>query len=350
MSTTSEGRKSVPLAGHARLTVSSGPDRGRCFDWGTEMIHLGTGADNELVLTDPTLDELHASIMWRNGRYALYTPATEGIEVDGNAIPVARWVWLPEAATIQLSKKTMAQFSATSAGSETPTPEAITAEPAGAQKPSATRPGSDPSATDTARSGTRRRPEAPRPKPAPAGTESVVDLPMPAARSGGRGERRPQKVARFITDGPGDPLVRLGEDGNLPELTLNEGAVTETGERPAKKQASSGLLLALLFCSFSMTVLLLFVDVEQHSSVAQQKAQARQQIAEFYGREGAPLQPYQIYLREARQAYSRGDMQTERDRYRKVLQLLRAEGKRKFTGLTHDDDHLEHLIAVLLGN
>jgi hypothetical protein len=348
MSTTSEGRKSVPLAGHARLTVRSGPDRGKCFDWGTEMVHLGTGPENELVLTDPSLTELHASIMRRNGRYAIYTPAAEGIEVDGNLIPVARWVWLPETASIQFSKRTSAQFVAPSAETSLeapPTPAPAETGKAPAPHPAGTGGGT----TETARGGPRRRPDMPRPRPVPTGAESVVDLPMPPpARPAGRSERRPQKVARFITDGPGDPLVRLGEDGNLPELTLNEGAVAETGERPAKKQTSSGVLLALLFCSFSMTVLLLFVDVEQHSSVAQQKAAARQQIAEFYGREGVPLQPYQIYLREARQAHSRGDTQTERDRYHKVLALLRAEGKRKFTGLTHDDEQLEHLIAVLL--
>src|SRR5205807_4410492 len=37
-----------------------------------------------------------------------------------------------------------------------------------------------------------------------------------------RGEKKSRTIARFITDGPGDPLVKLGEDGHLPELMLHE--------------------------------------------------------------------------------------------------------------------------------
>jgi hypothetical protein len=58
-------------------------------------------------------------------------------------------------------------------------------------------------------------------------------------------------------------------------------------------------------------------------------------------------------LRDAQRAHSRGDDATERQMYRKVLQLLRAEGRSRFTTLTgtlRGDEDLEAQIAILMAD
>jgi hypothetical protein len=63
------------------------------------------------------------------------------------------------------------------------------------------------------------------------------------------------------------------------------------------------------------------------------------------------LEPYQILLRDAQQAYSRGDHRAQRDCYGKVLDLLRAERGSEEKGLTGSrskDKELEEALLVLL--
>ncbi len=65
-----------------------------------------------------------------------------------------------------------------------------------------------------------------------------------------------------------------------------------------------------------------------------------------------PLAPYQVELREAQQAYSRGQPNVAQAHYRKVLDMLRAEGGSRFRGLTGAparDKNLEELLSRLLG-
>ena len=66
-----------------------------------------------------------------------------------------------------------------------------------------------------------------------------------------------------------------------------------------------------------------------------------------------PLKEYQVLLRRAQQAYSRGDRESERRNYRQVLKLLHAEERSQFVGLTDPhgttrDKLLERLIAEIL--
>jgi hypothetical protein len=167
-------------------------------------------------------------------------------------------------------------------------------------------------------------------------------------------------VARFITDGPGDPLVKLGEDGHLPELALYE---TQAGERTegGARQSNPLLLFVAIGLSFGMTILMLFMDVGSLGDSEATKAAARSEIMEYYGAENEALKPYQIHLREARLARSRRDYETERQEYRKVLALLRSEykdklysgltGRREYTESSADkksDQRLEELIGILL--
>src|SRR5262249_32687486 len=116
-----------------------------------------------------------------------------------------------------------------------------------------------------------------------------------------RGEKKTRTIARFITDGPGDPLVKLGEDGHLPELTLHETQAGELAE-PGAKQSNPVLLIVAIGISFGLTILMLFMDVGNFGNNEQDKARARVEIAEYYGEEGEALKPYQIRLREARVA------------------------------------------------
>ncbi len=64
----------------------------------------------------------------------------------------------------------------------------------------------------------------------------------------------------------------------------------------------------------------------------------------------APLERYQIYLRDAQRAHTRGDRATERKLYRQVLDLLQAE-RGPFdtvTGTPSRDKTLEEQIVILL--
>src|SRR5262249_5903795 len=138
--------------------------------------------------------------------------------------------------------------------------------------------------------------------------------------------------ARFITDGPGDPLVKLGEDGHLPELALHEA---QAGERlePGTKQTNPVLLIAAVGLSFGLTILMLFMDVGSFAGRDEEKAKARVEIADYYGEGDDDLKPYQLRLREARLARSRRDVEGERKQLRLVLDMLRSEVN-GYAGLT----------------
>ncbi len=97
-------------------------------------------------------------------------------------------------------------------------------------------------------------------------------------------------------------------------------------------------------------------------AITQDKARAMKEIEEQYF--GDPshvaLLPYQLLLREARQARAREDLKAERQCYRQVLDLLRTEahgggqssGKHLGKGVTGsriDDRELEKKIITILG-
>ena len=100
-----------------------------------------------------------------------------------------------------------------------------------------------------------------------------------------------------------------------------------------------------------MSTLLLFVDLQPSQSQVSSQAEARRKVSEFYRQPRDPLLPYQQYLRDAQRAHSRGDHETERKLYRRVLRLLHAEGRSRFASVTRtprEDKELEALLAVLL--
>ncbi len=358
----------------ARITVTSGPDKGRVYELSGEMIRLGRSADNEIVFSDPHMEELQANIVCREGRFAIHTMHADGLEIDGTEVPSERWVWLPETVTIRIGKRTVVDFTA---GANSPDQEPENAAPArnpqsttGTQRALSTRPSIGTSAPlpGAAADGTAAARQSSRPAEKASRRTTETSTPgsdgqaRPKRSKEERGEKKSRTLARFITDGPGDPLVKLGEDGHLPELNLHEAAA---GVKPeaGPKESNSTMLLVVLGVSFGLTILMLFMDASSYGDNVESKEKARVEIKQYYGAEGETLKPYQEHLREARMARSRGDRDSERKEYKTVLRMLRSEGIdkiNKYTGLTgrkdydpdsdnkKSDQRLEELIAILL--
>ncbi|GAB6165562.1 hypothetical protein JCM19992_15620 [Thermostilla marina] len=161
-----------------------------------------------------------------------------------------------------------------------------------------------------------------------------------------------KKVARLILTEQAESQWKLGSDGDLPNLHLKEDQEQEEKEEKPK-QSNPLLLFFLAALSVMASILLLFVDVQPTGSNLSAKDQARRIIAEEYYTNlnpDEPLEPYQVYLREAEWAHSRGDTRTEREMYRRVLRLLFAESDsfRGLTGSRERDKRLEEQIRILL--
>ena len=242
-------------------------------------------------------------------------------------------LWVPEDMPKQLSDSAVIPIAVPPVA--TPPP----AGPPGAQPP----PGSTMSMRNTPL-GTPPSESAPAP---PTGPSSA-----PPPTTPDRPQADPRKVARFVTADAAQSTLKPSEDGKLPELHLNEG------RKPESKQARSKtihplVLLGVLLMSVALSVLLVVMDTESHSTSTDAKAAARIRIQDNYfaGYGNQPIEPYQQYLREAQRAHSRGDFKTERRLYRKVLDLLWAERgtfEKGLTGSRGRDDELERLISVLL--
>lgn len=346
------------MSATAQISITTGPDRGKVFDVVDELVHIGSGPDNQIVLLDTMLAEHQASIVSRNGRYAIYTMLADGAAIDGNPIPAERWVWLPDGARVRLSARTTFQFTYAENGegdSELPSePPTSIIESSGArtQPPIVTEPMHDvPSETlefpPEEAGGIRTKTRATASPPA---VRSKPSRPEKPPRPAGRGQKATQHVARFIVDRGGEAAVQLGEDGQLPELKLTEATERKPSAKRDRGTNPLVIYLALTF-SFVMSIALLLIDLEPSSSRTIGQQQARQEIEEFYRTKDGELQLYQRYLREARLAHSRRDNEAERRAYRKVLDLLASEDNNRFTGLTGNlerDRRLRELIAVLM--
>lgn len=289
----------------ARLIVVEGNRPGGTYVLTSELTGIGRAAENQIVLADAELGPHHASIARRNGRYALFVPEGRAVAIDGQTVPTEQWIWLPTKAALQLSTTTTLHF-------------LNEAEPSDAEvKPAVpTKPG--------------RRAAAKKDK---------------AERSGTR------KVAKFVTDRAGGTLVRLGEDGQLPELQLNELLGSRKSTVQKRRESNPAVLYAVLAVSVLSSVAMLFLDFEGGISAEGKAASRRVIVTEFLGDENQPVQPYQRLLREASLAHSRGDSVGERDLYRRVLRLLNSEDRNPFTGVTgapDDDERLRHHLGVLL--
>ncbi len=290
----------------AKLIVAEGANRGGTYALTGELTSIGQAAENQIVLADPDLGAHHATIARRNNRYALYVPEGRTVSIDGQPAPHEQWVWLPSAASLQLSATTTLQFVSGTEAENDPKPAATT-------------------------------------KP---GRRSVVTKKEKGERSTNR------KVAKFVTDRAGGTLVRLGEDGHLPELQLSELLGSQKARVQKRRESNPAILYGVLAFSILASVAMLFLDFEGGATAGGKAYSRRVVVEEFLGDEGQPVQPYQRLLREANLAYSRGDGAGERDLYRRVLRLLNSEDRNPFTGVTgspDDDERLRHHLGVLLG-
>ena len=314
----------------ARITITSGPDRGKVFQLNDELVHIGSSGDNQIELSDEALCKHQASIVNRSGRYAIYTPFDEAVEVDGNTIPGQRWVWLPATARISISERTTFQFSDLTGN-----------RAAGEVESSATGPSiTEPTSAAIA-----------APKPRPSAKEKSKRLRQRRDRSAPQHRQQGSgSVARFTTEQGDDTRVTLGADGHLPELSLNESTTRKAGE--TTKIASSPLPLWLILgASLCASLFLLFVDLEPSSTTAEEVATAQREIVNYYGNADDKLQPYQLSLRRAGRARSQNDRPAERRAYRRVLDLLNAEDNTTFGGVTGKgiagDKQLRGLVTIL---
>ena len=329
----------------ATITITSGPDRGAEFHIADELVNIGRAGENEICLADPFVPPHQASIMHRNGRYAIYAAGDDSVEIDGSLIPGQRWIWLPEAARLRVSPQTQLTFRVLETANGRPASEGQ-------------------AAPERAADGQTSAASAPAilsapPKAAPA-TPARSRPRDSVAAPGKRSERMRSKrqVAQFITDATGEPLVRLGEDGHLPELALAEGAA-----RPrrvaTRNEGSPFAVYAAVACSVLLSLVLLLLPEGSTGPSARETATARQEIEQFYERRGGELEPWQRLLREARLARGRNDRAAEQRAYRRVLEMLNSEdffhpgapavgAAPALTGDRKSDERLRELIAVLL--
>lgn len=156
-------------------------------------------------------------------------------------------------------------------------------------------------------------------------------------------------IPKFKPADPATTVVPLVQDGKLPELALAEIA-NRPKSAPAEEKKSRPLALTLVLgASLVLSVFLSLADFSPSDSDADAQRQARVQIARFYQESGAALEPYQLLLRDAQRARSRGDHESEHAKYREVLRMLRAESRpTSLTDSREADRELEAAIAMAL--
>jgi pSer/pThr/pTyr-binding forkhead associated (FHA) protein len=292
------------MSSAARITVMTGPDEGRSFDVLQELAHIGRDEDAQIVLTDPTVARHQASIARRGGRFALFTPFDGGAHVDGAAVPADRWVWLPSMAEIQLGDDTRVRFETASNGTSADTGSETVADSGATRKPAAEVPTTKDGSSSTAR---RRRK---------------------------KGEKR--QVAKLSLDAAGTPLVQLGADGRLPEFHLSDTPITES-EQSNDASVRPWLAVTAVAASALVSVFLMLWSPDTGAPSTQSARSARESLTEFYGKDGADLEPYQKLLRQAAIERSQGRFKEERRLYLRVLDLLNswdASNARNLNGLT----------------
>lgn len=175
----------------------------------------------------------------------------------------------------------------------------------------------------------------------------VIATLTPTARPG-------KKVARFIATDAARSTIAPSADGKLPELRLHETEEAKTAEKKGGS-LSPFVLLVTLVVGVGMAIVLVLVDVAPEDTSAQSAKQRAREIIDaeyFVSVADKPLERYQIYLSEAQIAHSRRDFRAEREYYRRVLDMLRAERTqdRGLTGSRTRDRRLEEQISILLSN
>lgn len=329
------------MSSYAEIRVSTGPDRGKSFEMKDDMVHIGHAADNECVLEDDTVGDHQVSIVQRSGRYAICSPHDGVVDVDGTLLPADQWVWLPATAKIKVSQRTSLVFEAPKSNGS----------PEGQDSAAASK------ASSNVEAATEDRPPAGKTgTEVDSATQSAIRRSRKRKSEGGKKGKRSagqSTIARFIRDKSGDALVRLGEDGKLPELALSEQDRVQE-KTQTKKKSNPATLYAVLGFSFFMSLGMLFFDAEGTGAGSSQKAKARAELKQYLGDDEGELKLYQRELRAARLAHARGDYSEEKLHYRRVIRLLNSEDLNSMVGVTGRgpaaDRELRKLLATLLSS
>jgi hypothetical protein len=370
-----------------RIVVTTGPERGKVFEQVEELVHIGRGPENQIVLEDPGLSELHATILNKNGRFAIFRPDEADVEVDGSEIPSEQWVWLPVEARLQFGRRTNCQFSYEPAQVEA----RVASESREASRSSLKRSEKKEQSSGQASVGTSSKVvmKAPPLPPALAEEGASEDASQSESRNGSsrrskkqKKKKREKQVARFITD-QGGPMVELGADGHLPELALLDGPATKK-KRERAKNASPVVLYAVLGLSMVGSMAMVLIDPSPATVSETSRAEARTELVRFFGMseeliarkerdmksdpkmrwpwpsqkkpvglmgaDGGPAS-WQKDLRAARIARTRRDIVAERAALRRVLNQLIAEDHDQhfgLTGHTAGDTELKKYVSIAI--
>jgi len=324
-----------------RIVITTGPDRGKVFEVDEELIHIGRAEENQIVLDDPSLPDHQASILRKNDRFAIFRPTDAELQVDGADIPAEKWVWLPNDVRLQFGRRTSCQLTYEMSLDDAPTASSTTAsvDKAIKLKPSAVPPTEAASATAAAEGHSSDQ----------SVDDSTAEGGKKKSKRKAKSSKRKKNVARFITD-QGGPLVELGADGHLPELSLQDD-LTRKEKQVKPQQSNSALLYSVLGLSFLASLAMLFAEIDPPSVSELSKADAREEIVRFFGSDEKELKTWQKQLRAARLAHSRGDDEAELMTYRRVLALLKSEDRDPHIGITGHlttDEELKRLIGIII--
>lgn len=162
---------------------------------------------------------------------------------------------------------------------------------------------------------------------------------------------RPSLTARIIQADTTD--TGFGNEGELPTLQLKEQK--HKPRVTSNELRTSPIFLAILVSTSLITSGLILFFADYGTAVDQQALdRARAEIRRFYEvRIDVELKPYQVDLREAQLAHSRGDHEAEQEAYRRVMARFHAEDRNPFVGVTGSptaDAELEKLVATMLGD
>ena len=189
-------------------------------------------------------------------------------------------------------------------------------------------------------------PPAARPMPAPAPAVVPPPATVPA--------QPPPNTARFKTAATQAPAIAPAADGKLPTLQLADATAPAAKGGSGEKGVPLWAAAMAVVASTVISAILLLGDLEGTQSTGSRRTFARQKLTEHYATGSAEPRAYQVLLREAQQAHTRGDFATERKKYRDVLALLRSEDRKKkfdwLTGAESSDQDLENQLSILLAN
>ena len=261
-------------------------------------------------------------------------------------------------ATTSSSKKSKSSKSSKPSVRSIPLPSAIkgTATPVAEPKPekakSPAASAMDPPTSSKSRLG------APSP---PAPVASAIDAPSKKSskkkKNKSKSKAAPETkketakpVAKIIQTESVKPA--LSQDGKLPSLSLKDDEAPKEVEKPL---AENPAFLGLIVCgSIVLSALMLMLAGASGDKKNEVVEEARLEIQEFYEvrLEEEPKQ-YQLDLRTAQLAHSRGDYWQEVYALQRVMRLFHAEDHNQFKGVTGsptDDIELKELVSTLLND